>query len=110
MFCFDKTRRLLKKSEYDDVFAKANKIVTPEFILLYRKNTLGYARLGLAISKKVVAKAYQRNRLKRLIRESFRLHQLPAVDIIFLARHGVASVDSSVIAHNLGKVWEKLVL
>ncbi len=90
MFVFKKTQRLLKKNEYDHVFEQAKKIVTTEFIILYRENNLGYARLGLALSKKMIAKAHDRNRIKRLIREGFRKARLPAVDMIFLARHGVS--------------------
>ncbi len=42
------------------------------------------ARLGLVVTKKGNAKANRRNRLKRLIRERFRVqrHQLPDVDIV----------------------------
>ncbi|MGQ3890836.1 ribonuclease P protein component [Legionella sp. CNM-4043-24] len=108
MFCFTKAQRLLKKSEYDYVFAKANKVLTPEFIILHRDNSLGYARLGLALSKKMVARSNQRNRLKRLIRESFRTHSLPAMDFIFLARQGAAKVENKLIIANLSKIWARL--
>lgn len=108
MYRFEKNRRLLKKSEYDCVFSQANKIVTSDFIVLYRNNTIGHARLGLALSKKKIAKAHDRNRVKRTLRESFRIQSLPAVDIIVLARHGVAKEQSSHIAAKLSKVWGKL--
>ena len=108
MFSFSKLQRLLKKTEYDHVFESATKIVTSEFILLFRENSLGYARLGLALSKKMIAKAHDRNRIKRLLREGFRQHQLPAVDIIFLARHGVAKQTNLGINTKLSKTWEKL--
>ena len=108
MFSFKKTQRLLKKSEYDHVFVQAKKFVTADFVLLYRENDLGYARLGLALSKKMIAKAHDRNRLKRLLRECFRQTQLPAVDIVFLARTGVAKQTNSGINSKLSKTWEKL--
>lgn len=108
MFSFKKTQRLLKKSDYDHVFAQAKKIVTTDFILLSRKNNLGYARLGLALSKKMIAKAHDRNRIKRLLRESFRQTQLPAIDVIFLARSGIAKQISSAVNTRLGKTWEQL--
>lgn len=108
MYCFDKTRRLLKKSDYDHVFAQAKKIVTPEFIVLHRANTLGYARLGLALSKKALAKAHDRNRIKRLLRETFRTKELPAFDLIFLARQGLALQDSKTLSAKLGMIWNKL--
>ncbi|STX30246.1 ribonuclease P protein component (RNase P) [Legionella beliardensis] len=108
MYEFDKTRRLITKSEYDYVFAQGKKILTPEFVILYRSNCLGYARLGLSLSKKRIAKACQRNRLKRIVRESFRTQNLPAVDIVFLARHGAAKVENSSIIAHLGNAWKKL--
>ena len=108
MFAFKKTQRLLKKTDYDYVFAQATKIVTNEFIVLFRNNGLGYARLGLALSKKMIAKAHDRNRIKRLLRESFRQSHLPPVDMIFLARHGVAQQPNANINTKLGKTWEKL--
>jgi ribonuclease P protein component len=108
VFSFKKTQRLLNKSDYDHVFVQAKKIVSNDFVLLFRENNIGYARLGLAISKKVIAKAHDRNRIKRLLRECFRQTQLPACDIIFLARSGVAKQTSSGINTRLSKSWEKL--
>lgn len=108
MHCFGKTRRLLKKSDYDHVFEQAKKIVTSEFIILYRENSLGYSRLGLALSKKMIPKAHDRNRIKRLLREGFRTTQLPAIDVIFLAKHGVAKVENKTIIAKLGTIWNKL--
>ena len=109
MNCFDKTRRLLKKSDYDHVFAEAKKIVNPEFIILYRDNMVGHARLGLALSKKMIAKAHDRNRVKRLLREAFRTDKhLPSVDIVVLARPGVGKVPNSIINTKLGNAWNKL--
>ena len=105
---FDKTRRLLKKSDYDSVFNQAKKCVNSDFIVLYRDNSVGQARLGLALSKKVIAKAHDRNRIKRIIREAFRTRQLPPVDVIFLARQGVSKASNSLIYAKLNSVWDKL--
>ncbi len=99
---------MLKKSEYNYVFEQAKKIVTTDFVLLYRKNNLGYARLGLALSKRIIGKAHNRNRIKRLLREAFRQTRLPAVDIIFLARPGVEQQAHLGINTNLSKTWKKL--
>lgn len=109
MFAFNKTQRLLTKKDYDHVFEQAKKIVTTEFVVLYRTNSLGYARLGLALSKKMIAKAHDRNRIKRLLREGFRKQNLPAVDMIFLAKQGVARQTNSGINTQLSKTWEKLI-
>ena len=106
---FDKTRRLLKKNDFDNVFNQAKKIVTPEFIILYRDNVVGHARLGMALSKKRIAKSHDRNRVKRLLRETFRINaQLPAIDIVVLAKPGAGKVQNSMIFTNIGQAWDKL--
>lgn len=108
MDCFDKSRRLLKKNDYDHVFQQAKKLVTAEFIFLYRCNSVGHARLGLALSKKNIAKAHDRNRIKRLLRETFRTKELPAIDVIVLGRQGVANLPNSLTITKLSKAWDKL--
>lgn len=109
MNSFGKPSRLLKKADYDHVFEQAKKLVTPEFIVLYRANTLGRARLGLALSKKSIPKAHDRNRIKRLLRETFRITQLPSIDMVFLAKRGVAEVENKAIITGLDKAWDKLI-
>ena len=106
---FPRSRRLLKKADYNDVFRDAKKIVNPHFIFLYRDNELGHARLGLALSKKHIAKAHDRSRLKRLLRETFRVaHHLTAIDIVVLARPGVAKVQNANLINGLQQTWSKL--
>lgn len=106
---FSQSRRLLKKSEYDDVFQNAKKIATPHFIVLYRKNTVGHARLGLALSKKNIAKAHHRSRIKRLLRETFRVtHHLSAIDIVVLAKPGLSKIDNAILIDGLQQIWSKL--
>jgi ribonuclease P protein component len=91
------------------VFNKPKKVVTKHFVILYRDNPIGHARLGLAIAKKVISKAHDRNRIKRLLRESFRTrNDIKAIDIIFLARSGLAKVENSVLSNNLSHAWNKL--
>lgn len=105
---FNKSKRLLKKIDYDLVFSQSKKLTTPEFIVLYCNNNIGHARLGLAIAKKSVPKAHDRNRLKRLLRESFRTKALDPIDIVVLAKRGVEKIQNSTILLNLNKVWDKL--
>lgn len=108
MFAFKKTHRLLKKIEYSDVFDKSKKISFSEFTVLYRNNSLGHARLGMAISKKIIAKAHDRNRVKRLLRESFRQSTLPAVDMVFLAKPGLVKQTNAEFNFKLSALWEQL--
>ncbi len=73
-------------------------------------NGLDHPRLGLVFSKKNVRRAVDRNRLKRLTRESIRLqqHQLPAVDIVVLARRDAVGLDSATLHRQLSGMWRRL--
>jgi len=80
------------------------------FHMRYRDNELGHARLGLAISKRVSKRAVERNRIKRLLRESFRRvrHQLPAVDLMVMAREQAAGVPGAQLLTEIDGLWKKL--
>ena len=72
-FPFSKTYRLNTAVDYSNVFNNANRSSDKFFTVLAKKNTLDVARWGLAIAKKSVKKAVQRNRIKRVVRELVRL-------------------------------------
>lgn len=76
-----------------------------------RRNELEWPRIGFAISKKQVARATARNRIKRLLRESFRLKQqeLPSVDLVVLARTGLDKRSNREIRRSLERHWKKLI-
>jgi ribonuclease P protein component len=108
---FPRTHRLLRPAEFQTVFdSTAFKVGEPQFLLLVRPNGLSHPRLGLVIAKKKVRLAVERNRLKRTIRNSFRLHQaaLPAVDVIFMARNDLGNTLSADLAVQLDKSWKRL--
>lgn len=67
-------------------------------------------RLGLVIAKKHIKLAVDRNRVKRLIRESFRLNKatLPSVDIVVLARKGMGELDNKELQQLLNNSWLRL--
>ncbi|HET6430907.1 ribonuclease P protein component [Dyella sp.] len=80
------------------------------FSVRYRPNALGHPRLGLAISKRVSKRAVERNRIKRLARESFRRiqHELPAVDMVIMAREQASGLPGSELLAELDALWRKL--
>ena len=87
-YTFPRTRRLGGKLAFSGVFdAKVRESRGP--LMAYaRPNDLGHARLGITISRKV-GTAARRNRIKRLLRESFRLlqHDLPrGYDLVIVVR------------------------
>jgi ribonuclease P protein component len=103
--------RLRKPAEYKKVFSNPLKFTDKYFTLLVIENELGFSRLGLAIAKKNIRKAVDRNILKRAIRESFRMHQqqLGVLDIVVLARKDALNVPSVQLRASLHKQWLKII-
>ena len=109
-FGFPRHRRLLTAEDYKAVFSNPVKLVCPPFTLLATPNNLDHPRLGLIVAKKNVKSAVKRNRLKRLCRQSFRLqqHQLPAVDVVLLARRGSSDMSNEVLFEHLNRLWSRV--
>ncbi len=76
----------------------------------FRPNELTGPRLGLVVSKRVSVKAVERNRIKRLIRESFRLTQgeLGPLDVVVIARTGAAGESNPLIFKALESLWRRV--
>lgn len=79
-------------------------------LVLARKNDLGHARLGFAISKKNAKLAVSRNRIKRVVRESFRLHiyKIGAYDVIVLGKPGLDRLNRKEIRREIDQQWLRL--
>ena len=110
-YAFSKSSRLLDSKAFKAVFDDAQlKASRPQILLLSRFNLNGKPRLGLVIAKKNIRQANQRNRVKRVVRESFRLnqHQLPTVDIVVLARRGLDEFDNTQLHRMLEQLWQQL--
>lgn len=109
-YSFPPHLRLRKPSEYKKVFANPIKSSDKYFTLLAIGNELTHSRLGLAIAKKTIRRAVDRNNLKRVIRESFRIRQrqLGTMDIVVLARKEALDISLSQLRSSLQKHWIKL--
>ncbi|MFP4136932.1 MAG: ribonuclease P protein component [Halomonas sp.] len=108
---FPRRLRLLTAGDYRQVFDDATyKVHGKGMMALARPNGLGHPRLGLVVSKKSLRRAVDRNRVKRLVRESVRLQQerLPAVDIVLLSRRGIAELDNATLHRQLFGMWRRL--
>ncbi len=108
---FSREKRLLTPRQFKTVFdSPTGKVPGRNVLLLARDNDLDHPRLGLVIGKKSVKLSVERNRLKRQIRESFRLNQdsLIGWDIVVVARKGLGDLDNSELAQQFGKLWKRL--
>ncbi|CAM3503490.1 ribonuclease P protein component [Shewanella pealeana] len=101
---------MLTPAQFKSVFTKPIKASSAEITLLAIPNSEQHPRLGLTVAKRYVKKANQRNRIKRIIRDNFRLHQhdLPAVDIVVLVRNGVLDMENAELKNLVEKLWRKL--
>ncbi len=86
------------------------RFTSKEVVILVKKNALSYPRLGLAIGKKNIKKSVERNSVKRLIRERFRLEQynFPPHDIVVVARKLIIDSSRQELQQSLVKLWTKL--
>jgi ribonuclease P protein component len=108
---FARPFRLVCTREFQRVFNETEcKSTDPLLVLLASHNDCGHARLGLALSKRRINSAAARNRLKRLIRESFRhYHQaLQNIDIVVIGNTRAATATNEQIFACLDMHWKKL--
>ena len=87
------TTTVKQNYEFRRMYAKGKSGVSSCLVVYYRKNRLGHNRLGVTVSTKL-GHAVVRNRVRRRLRELYRLHKaelLPGYDLIVVAR--VRAVD-----------------
>jgi ribonuclease P protein component len=72
---FPKRERLLKPFQFQSVYQQRKTQKSPELWLYCAPNGLYYNRLGISVSSKTCANLVERNRIKRLIRQVYRLHK-----------------------------------
>ena len=83
---------LRKKSDFDSMYKRGKSVGDRYLVLFYRKNNLPYNRTGFLASKKV-GNSVQRNRARRLMKESYRHLEksLPiGYDFIIIARNTIS--------------------
>ena len=109
---FPPNARLLKPAQFTRVFRTAKiKISSGPLRIFVIPNTLCAPRMGLAVPKRNINLAVQRNRAKRVIREQFRLAQtsLPGIDIVVLVgQPRDADVFSNKFSEHAQRVFVKL--
>ncbi len=108
---FPKTHKLTTKVDYKITLDQPYKISHKHLLIFFKKSELDCARLGLIVGKRVAALAVDRNKIKRVIRESFRVKQkeLQGLDIVVLARHQCDTLSKEELRKGIDKLWEKVI-
>lgn len=80
------------------------------FTVFALANATHHSRLGLTVSRRVAALAVVRNRIKRHVRESYRLVKttLPSVDIVILANSAAATADATTLRRSLSHHFSRI--
>ena len=109
-YSFSRQSRLLDASAFRAVFKEGRRVKRRPFQLIARPNQARRPRLGIAVSKRNVRRASARNLIKRLTRESFRLHQgtLPDVDVVVLVGPAAADYGRRRYSADLAGAWASL--
>lgn len=93
-------------------YAKGKSAVTPTVVLYARKNGQSFNRLGLTVGTKV-GKATVRNRVRRRLRESYRLREgtlKTGYDLVVVARSAAADARFEVLDRHLASLLKRLEL
>jgi len=103
-------RRLRRKREFDAVYAHGRRFGNGFFGVTAYVNVQGWPRLGLAVAVKTAGNAVERNRIRRVIRESFRLHQheIPALDLVVSARLRARGAVNAELRAQLEPLWREV--
>jgi len=108
---FNSKHKLIKAIEFKRVFKKPFVSSDDCFKVLARLNQAENSRLGMAVSRQVDKHAVGRNRIKRVIRESFREHFVAGricLDIVVLPRRETATICNKRLFHSLQGHWARL--
>lgn len=108
---FPRQARLITPADFKRVFNNPTVSADRAFKVLARSNDRERPRLGMAVSRQVDKRAVGRNRIKRVIRESFRQYfgnSGAALDFVVLPRRESATICNRQLRHSLDKHWARL--
>ena len=91
-----------ENSDFKRLYYRGKSVVKKRIVLYYRKNKKGYNRLGITVSSKIGC-AVVRNRVRRLLRENYRLLQglTDGFDMVIVARTRISSARFDEIGKDL---------
>jgi len=107
-FRLTKQDRIRRSSDFRRIMRDGVRFYTPHFHIRTLGNSLGITRLGITAGRKA-GKACARNRIKRRLREYFRLNRdkIPSeTDIVFIASQGAAALETKQLFAELDRFFE----
>lgn len=105
----EKRERIKKNSQFRYIYKKGKSIVDDKLVVYVFRNNMNINRIGISVSKKV-GKSVTRNRVKRLIRESYRLNKdniKKGYDFVFVVRVRAATATYNQIEKSLLNLLRK---
>ena len=105
-FSFPKTERLLNRKDFVNLNRSGKRYRIKHFTVISKENGLDISRLGITVNKKI-GNAVKRNKVKRLVREFFRLnkgHAPKGHDIVIIANRGAEGLVLGKIIEELGEI------
>lgn len=108
-FSFTHRDRLLNASQFTRVFDQATKSSGEFFTILSRENAEDQPRLGIVVAKRRAKRSVDRNIIKRIIRESFRLNKaiLPANDFIVILKRPIKTIKRANLRKQMETLWKQ---
>ena len=117
---FPRAARLKTPREFEIAFQQGRRIPAAAFRLHVRRDESAGSgaddaghrpvRLGISVPKRVAARAVERNRIRRIVRESFRLlcSRLPAGDYVIVAQREAADAPAAWLREALDSLWRRV--
>ena len=104
-YLFTFKEKLRNKSDFNFLLRNGQKIISDNFIIYFCSNDFPYNRVAISIKRKV-ANSVKRNRMKRLLREFFRLNKNNVIfedsyDFLLIARKDFSSLKLEKISEEL---------
>jgi ribonuclease P protein component len=108
--CLPRERRLTGKSQFDLVHRERLRVSDALFTVIARPNGMGHARLGMAVGRRAAGSAVNRNRVRRVVREAFRLNQqeLPPLDLVVNAKPAAAQAANGELTASVIALWMRI--
>ena len=110
MYRFPRQVRLFTASQFQNVFRSSLVSKDNNFRVKAAFNRENHPRLGLAVSRRVNKRAVERNRIKRVVRESFRRNKehMGGLDIVIVAMQGASRADNQQLQASIDWHWQQL--